>query len=53
MSDGEFFAWGLVALYFLLVGLWLSVRRRRQRNKRINLPPPSVACRRNSTEATP
>jgi hypothetical protein len=42
---------------FVILGLACLIGavnwRQRRHNKRINLPPPSVACRRNGPEAAP
>lgn len=37
--------------YFVVCGIACIGWRRHQRNKRINLPPPSSACRRNGVES--
>jgi hypothetical protein len=51
MSDLEFYARGVLAI--LGLACVLACVRHRRHNKRINLPPPSVACRRNGPEAAP
>lgn len=41
-----------IAFIGLVLALTIDWRHRRH-NKRINLPPPASACRRNGPEATP
>jgi hypothetical protein len=49
VSDLEFYLRGVLAVLGLACVLGCVTRQRR--NKRINLPPPSVACRRNGPES--
>jgi hypothetical protein len=32
VGDGEFFAWRLIAIFFVVVGVWLLVRPRHRKN---------------------
>lgn len=38
---------------FIIAGVCLYFGTRRRRNRRVGLPPPSHACKRNTVEAAP
>lgn len=56
MGPEEQFLLGVLislAIFCVVVAFWPPFWAKRRRNRQLNLPPPSSACRRNSTESVP